>query len=106
VQLVEVDAIRAQTPKAVLHGSMHVLGPRAPSLLVQPAAELRGYHHVLAAPVERAAKVFLAPGAVVGVGRVEKGDAGIQRGVDDGRGGVQVEAPSEVVAAEADDRCL
>src|SRR5215216_4148708 len=42
VQLVEVDAVRAQAPEAVLHGSMQVFGPRAPSLLVQPAAKLRG----------------------------------------------------------------
>jgi hypothetical protein len=106
VQLVEVDAVRAQAPKAVLHGSMHVLGSRAHSLLVQPAAELRGHRHVVAAPTERASQVLFALGAAVDVGRVEEGDADIQRGVDDGRGSAVIEAPPEIVAAQPDDRHL
>ena len=71
-------------------------------MLVHP--ELGGEDDVLAARTQRAAQELLALAVAVDVSRVEECDSRIQRGMDDGRRGGGVDAATEVVAAESDDR--
>ena len=52
---------------------------------------------------ERATEKFLALPFAVNVGRVEEVDAGIDRGIDDLLCAFGIDAPAEIVAAEADD---
>ena len=87
VELVEVDAVGLQPAQAVLDRAPHVLGPGAAPLLVDGHAELGREHHLVAAPGQRAAEKLLAAGAAVDVGGVEEVDAGVERRVDDARGG-------------------
>jgi hypothetical protein len=54
VELVEVDAVGAEATQAILSGLLHVFGPGTLPLLIHRAAELRGNHHFVTAPTERA----------------------------------------------------
>ncbi len=86
VQLVEVDVVGAEPGQAVLDGRAHVGGATPPLVTLVGCAELGGQHDLVAPRPERGAEVRLALGAAVDVGGVEEGDAGIERGADDGSG--------------------
>ncbi len=101
VVLVEVDPFGAQTPERGLDRPAHRLGRAAVVV-----AELRGQHHALSPAFEDLAEVLLALPVTVDVGRVEEGHARVERRLDDGARARAVDAPAEVVAAEADDRDL
>ena len=68
-----------------------------------PPTELRRKHGFLPPAAEGLAEEGLALAAAVALGRVEEVHAGIESGVDHGTRPRLVHAPSEVVAAEADD---
>ena len=86
-------------------GSLRALSgsPRASQSLGGRPAELRGEHDSLPPPPERLAEERLAPPVAVALGGVEERHAGLERRVDDRARPVLVDAPAEVVAAEADD---
>ena len=83
---------------------MYAARRAALAFVVDRDAELRGDERLVAAGAERAPEVLLAQGAAVDVGGVEQRDAGVERGVDDRLRRRLVDAATEVVAAEADDR--
>ena len=69
-------------------------------------AELRREDDLVAAARERGPEEALALAAAVDICGVEEGDPRGQRRIDDDPGRSLIEAPSEVVAAEADARDL
>src|SRR5215471_3039761 len=104
MQLVEIDPIDIQSAKAGLRGSLHIFWPRAAfEVVVDAQSELRRDDRIAATGAEGAAEKALAVAAAVHVGRVEKVDAGIERGMDDLRALTFVNGHAEVVAADADD---
>src|SRR5262245_28661555 len=102
MELIKVYAVGPKSAQAVLARPPHVLRSRAAPLLINLHTELRGDHHFVTPPPERARQEFFAPRSAVDVGSVEEVDAGLERGVNDSRAGLFVYAPPEVVAAESD----
>ena len=105
VVLVEVDPVGLQAAERRLDRLADVRAGAARRLAVaEVVAELRREHDLVAAAAERAADDLLAAAAVaVDVGRVEEGDAGVERRVDHRARGGLVDPAAEVVAAEPDD---
>ena len=102
MQVVEIDVITPQPLERALERPAY--RRRSGSAVTGLPGELRGEHDAVAASLEDLAEVALARSPVpVDLRRVEERDAGVERGLDDGARPGEVEAPSEVVAPEADD---
>src|SRR5947209_20082611 len=103
MQLVKVDAIRAEAGQAVLGRAADVLRTSAPALLVHLHTEFGRNHRFIPARAESAPKELLALPRPVDVGGVEETDPGIQCGVDYRLGLPRVDAPTKIVGADPDD---
>ncbi len=110
MQLIEVDVVGLQPAQARLDGPPDVepaglcAGRRAVAHVTGLVAELRRQHERVPTAPKGLAHQLLRPALpAVDVGGVEQRDASIDRRVQDGPGGVEVEPAAEVVAAEADD---
>ncbi len=102
VQVVEIDAIGAQPLERALERAPY--RRRSGAAVARLPGELRGENDIVAPCLEDLAELALALAAVpVDLGRVEERDPGVERGLDDGACPREVEAPSEVVATDADD---
>src|SRR6185312_1052495 len=102
--LVKVDVVGAEPPQAVLDRA-HDVAPRGALARRHRPRELGRQHDLAASPGERPAEIFLRrPGGAVGVRRVVKGDAEIERLVHHlaRRGGIV--APAEIFEADPDHR--
>ena len=106
VLVVEVDPVGAQPGEAALDRLADPRRERARRIRLagRPGQELGGDDHLVAPRPERRAEELLRLPLAVHLGRVEVGDPGVERGVDNGGRGGGIEAPAEVVAAEADHR--
>src|SRR5260370_678974 len=106
MHLVEVDPIGLEALQAPLH-SAHDVAPRRalePLLLVHGHAELGRQHDFLAPVAEDLPQGFLRAAEIaVDVGRIEQGDAELECLVDDLARRLEIDAPAEIVAAQADD---
>src|SRR6266542_2113370 len=103
---VEVDVVGLEPAQAGLDRAPDV-ATGAAGLLLAPGdvrAELGGEHDLVTAALQDLAEEALGVAAAVGVGRVEQGDALLQRRLDHRAGLLQVTAVAEVVAAEPDHR--
>ena len=105
MHLVEIDPVALQALQARLD-RLHDVAAGASlqrARLVHGIAELGRDEDILAAIAEIAAERRLGPAAVaVDVGRVEEGDAGVERFLDDRLRVLHGHAQPEVVAAEAE----
>ena len=98
VQLVEVDAIEAQTAQASLARLAQVLGPPVPrpgagALAEEPA--LGGDHEALRVGVQRLGDQELAHLGAVGVGRVDQVHAQLDGAPQDAQRVLAVVGPAE-----------
>ena len=99
MEVVEIDVVGAQALERAFDRRTNG-GGRAVARLAAPA-ELRGEHDLVAPTVEDLAEEALAVAPVpVHLGGVEERDPDVQRGVDHGARGVEVDPAAEVVAAE------
>ena len=104
VQLVEVDPVGAQLGQTPLDRRAHVRRGGSARTPVDGAPELRADDDLVPPRPERRGQARLA--LEVGVGGIEEGDTGLERGVDDRRHGVRLHEEAEVVGPESDDRDL
>ena len=108
--LVDVDPVGAQPAQARVAGPADVFAGAVGDVGRaghRRAAELRREHDTVSRSVgEDLAEERLAVARAVDVGGVEQRDPGVERGVDDGAGPLEVDAAAEVVAPEPDDRDL
>jgi hypothetical protein len=106
VLLVQVDAVGAETPQAAFDRLGDPARARAgvARVVVDRGDELGGDDHLVAPAGERAAEVQLRAGAAVDVRGVEKVDADVEAGVDDGGAALLVDAHPEVVAPQPHQR--
>ena len=104
MELVEVDAVRAQPLQARLHALDDVVA-RSPGLLgLHPqGAELGGDHDALTPSLECPAHELLGLGLAVDVGGVEEVDPRVQRSLEHRFAGLVVDLHAEVVAAQPED---
>jgi hypothetical protein len=86
VQLVEVDRVEAQAPEAPFAGRAQIVGPAVGIPVAGPAAAqacLRRDHEAFRIRVERVGDQPLAHVGAVGVGRVDEGDAELERTLEE-----------------------
>ena len=106
MELVQVDAIGAEAPQAVLARLSHPA--RAPTavlrVVVERTAELGRDHDIVPARAKRLAEELLGLRAAVEVGGVEEVDACVERSVDHRGGLVLIDAHAEVVRSQAAQR--
>ena len=106
VHLVEVDVVGVEAAQAGVERVHEVLARGAAPVraFAHGAGGLRGDDDVAAVGLEVRRQELLRLAAAVDVGGIEEGDAQVDALVDDVAGALCVDAPAEVVAAEADGR--
>jgi len=107
VQLIKIEIVRLEPPQARLDRRHDVAarGARERLAVVHRVAEFAGEDDVLAALAEDAAeRLFRAAAVAVGVGGVEQGDAEVERLVHHRLRRREIDAATEVVAAQPDQR--
>ena len=106
MELVEVDGVGPQAPKAVVDRTPHVVGVNATPFVIDLPCEL-GRNDDLASSFAEAAThedFAVGVGAAVGIRGVEEVDTRVERGIDDSACSGLIEPTAKVVAPESNSR--
>lgn len=95
MQLVEVEVVHAEPPRARLTGTAHVVRARARGAVRHAPTELGCHDRLVPALPQRATQRLLRGAAAVDIGGVEQVDALIEGGVHDLDAAVSVKAATE-----------
>jgi hypothetical protein len=104
MDLIEVDDVDSQAAQAGIESLADVCGASAFHPVAEAHSKLGRDDRVVAAALECFTEEFFALSGTVDIGGIEKVDARIESGVDDGLSSRSVRAPAKVIATDANKR--
>src|SRR5213594_15581 len=103
MNLIQVDGVDLKSPQTSFESRAHIFWTGTLPSFAHFHCEFRGDDRLLTAALERLSEKLFALAAAVNIGRIEKVDPGIERGIERGRGSRGIRPPTEVVASQANE---
>ena len=101
MNLIQVDGVDLKSPQTGFESRAHIFWTGALPSFAHFHSEFRGDDRLLPAALERLSEKLFALAAAVNIGRIEKVDPRVERGIEHGRGSRGIRPPTEVVASQA-----